>query len=619
MVRYAQMENYMMKKFVILTLAAACAGGAWADVYSNAYFWLRGMGADANGNGCLDNDELHDALNGVTSLSNNLYNANGLQFTNQLVNLPYRGVARTMNCLRFVQNTVVTNENGWGYLDPAAFDIPNILNPLVKNNAADVRYSFAIRFRPEEPQPHTNYSWIVHLSHAGGTTKRGVQVGFGPIFGRVVTSDNITTTSRFARVIFMYGGGTWNPAGSNTDGNYPFIGINEWNDVVVSVEGRKIKLLVSRDGHRWPTPTLESSRGKFNTVFASATAADGYNLAPNGGNLRFGTEKEESGRVAWDSRNTSSSYNTWKVFRGSIQSFAIWTNTLTEAEMREAAAWPRTDIWRVGVENDSTREFGNGTGDEAVDADRWNLPTGIAAGGEVTLKFPLDATGEAEMNEEIRLKATSASASATVRMAVNGTSLGTKSVSAGLERRWVVPAACLLPGVTNTLTLTRTDEGAGHLQIDALSFGGSLQYGKRDDSFHEFVREYDCQTTYDLIGGNWFDGRRAIFGQGKVTSYTNIVLKFNMPQRLREAYTWKMKFKIKQRNHTARFVLNGTHLGDFATGETEYDDVLVPASALQEENALNIMNVGTRSDYMTPDYIRLTFDLPQTATFLFVR
>ena len=39
-----------------------------------------------------------------------------------------------------------------------------------------------------------------------------------------------------------------------------------------------------------------------------------------------------------------------------------------------------------------------------------------------------------------------------------------------------------------------------------------------------------------------------------------------MPQRLRETYTWKMKFRIKQTGHTARLVLNGTNLGDFATG-----------------------------------------------------
>ncbi len=603
-----------------LVVCLAMLSGAYADVYSNAYFWMRGMGADANGNGYLDNGELHDALNGVASFSTTLYNASGIQFTNQLVNLPYRGVARTMNCLRLAQNTVVTNENGWGYLDPASFEISNILNPLRKDSADDVRYSFAIRFRPEEPQPHTNYSWIVHLSHAGGDTKRGVQVGFGPIFGRVVTADNVTTTSRFARIYCMYGGSNWNPAGNNnTDGNYPFIGINEWNDLVISIEGRKIKMLVSRDGHRWPTRTLESSRGKFNTVLVSTTAGTAYNLSPSGGTLRFGTERVESGRVAWDSRYTATSYNNWKTFRGSIQCFAIWTNALTEAEMREAAAWPRTDIWRLGVENDSTKEFGSGTGDEAVDADRWNVPTGIAAGGQVTLKFPLDATGEAEMNEEIRLKATSASASATVRMSVNGTDVGTKPVSAGQERWWVVPAAYLRPGVTNTLTLTRTDAGAGNLQIDALSFGGSLQYGKRDDSFHEFVREYDCQTTFDLIGGNWFDGRRAIFAQGKNTSYTNIVLKFNMPQHLRETYTWKMKFKIKQTGHTARFVLNGTHLGDFATGETEYENVPVPAAALQDSNELNVMNVGTGTSYMTPDYIRLTFDLPPNGTLLIVR
>ena len=606
---------------IVVCAVAAAGSAARADVYGNAYVWMRGVGADANANGHLDNGELHDALNGITSFSATTYNANGLQFTNQLVNLPYRGVARTMNCLHFVQNTVVTNENGWGYMDPASFQVANILKPLMKDNADDVRYAFAIRFRPEDPQPHTNYSWIVNLSHGGSTPKRGVQLGFGPIYNRAVTSDGITTTSRFARVYFMYGGSSWVPSGSNTDGNYPFIGFNEWNDIVVSVEGRNVKMLASRDGHRWPSARLESSRGKFNTSFASTTVASSYNLSPNGATLRFGAESSVSGRTAWDSRYTGTSYNAWKHFRGSIQSFAIWTNALTEAQMREAAAWPRTDIWRVGVENDATTEFGSGQGDEAVDADRWNVPRGIAAGGQVTLKFPLDATGEAEMNEEIRLKATSASASATVQMAVNGVNLGAKPVTAGQERWWVVPAQCLLAGATNTLVLTRTDAGAGTLQIDALSFGGSLQYGKRDNSYYEFVREFDCKTTYDLIGGNWFDGRRAIFGQGASASsisYTNIILKFDMPQRLRETYDWKMKFRFRNTGYKMRLVLNGTDLGDYATGDSEHE-VPVPPGALQAENLLNVMNVGTGTSYVTPDYLRLSFDLPPNGTFLFLR
>ena len=49
----------------VLCASIAVASVAYADdtdVYSNAYFWFRGMAADANGNGIYDKGEMSDAL-----------------------------------------------------------------------------------------------------------------------------------------------------------------------------------------------------------------------------------------------------------------------------------------------------------------------------------------------------------------------------------------------------------------------------------------------------------------------------------------------------------------------------------------------------------------------------
>ena len=54
-----------MRRMLIvgMALAALVCATARADVYSKAFYWLRGMGADLNGNGKLDSGELVDSLN----------------------------------------------------------------------------------------------------------------------------------------------------------------------------------------------------------------------------------------------------------------------------------------------------------------------------------------------------------------------------------------------------------------------------------------------------------------------------------------------------------------------------------------------------------------------------
>ena len=599
----------------VLCASIAVAGVAYADdtdVYSNAYFWFRGMAADANGNGIYDKGEMSDALGGTWMQVGNAFGTSGIIYTNEVVDLPYRGVSRTMQTLYFPQTTVVTNANGWGYMDSSSFHIGGLLAKCMTDTAEDAHYAFAIRFRPDLTQPHTNYSWIVSVGH-WSKTKRGMMIGFGPKFTRTITSGGATTKQTLARPYVFYGGNTWQPTGSTTTepaATAPFFALGEWNDVVVSVSGRTVTLLVSRANSNAPiNDSTRSASSKFMTTVKSFTVGSAYNLAPgDNGLVRFVSEGAEGARVAWDSTYTGTSYNAWKHFRGSIQSFAAWTNSLTVAQMREAAAWPRTDLWRVGVENDGVNEFHGGTGDVVVDMDRWNVPKTIAAGEGVTFKFTLDATGEAEMNEEFRLKATSDSSAANVRVSVNGTALGDKFVSSGGEQYWFVPAEKLLAGATNAITVTRTDSGAGAFKIDALALGGSLQYGKRDSSNFEFVREYDAPKTYDLIGGNWFDGRRIIFGQGASSGnlqYTNIVVNFSVPERQRNGYRWKLKWRFTGDGYTVMPVLNGKNLGSFASGATE-QEVKLGEGNLQECNMLNIINMGSKSSYVAVDDLRLS-------------
>jgi hypothetical protein len=267
----------------------------------------------------------------------------------------------------------------------------------------------------------------------------------------------------------------------------------------------------------------------------------------------------------------------------------------------------------VGVENDSTTEFGGGAGDVGVDADSWNAPKEIFAGGNLVFKFPLDSVGEAEMNEEFRLKLTSDSVAASVQVKVNGIDMGTELVQPNGEVYWFVPAKCFLSGCTNTLLVTRTDNGLGAMKIDALALGGSLQYGKRNNSATEFVREYDASGAFDLIGGNWFDGRRIIYGQGASAGnlqYTNIVVKFDVPERMCARYKWRLKWRLlKNGGNSYRLnpCLNGKSLGVFPI-DSEECEVELDDGDIHSENELSLINVGgaDRKGGALVDYVRIS-------------
>ena len=574
---------------------------------------MRGMGTDANGNGILDANEMRDSMNNVSFSSSHVtvYNdGTGIRFTNETVHLPYCGTTRTMTALHLDQKTVVTNaETGAGYMEQSTIRILERLRPLYGNE----NYAFAIRFRPDETRPHPSQACILSLGYG---SSNGMQISYDNLYSRTVTSGGKTYTNQVGRLRFAIGGTGWSPAEAINESNMslPCVGIGEWNDMVVSVNGKTLTVLVSRDGHKQNGDAAgESLVNRYTTSVASKTISSGT-LAPaqsNGVILRIGAFDNVDGKIPWTGKSTDNNYR--KCFRGSIQSFAVWTNSLTEAQMRAAAAWPRPDLWRVGVENGATTEFGDGSGDVAVDADSWNVPGEISAGGNVTFKFPLDAVGEAEMNEEFRLKLTADSAAASVQVAVNGTDVGSRYIQSNGEGYWFVPARCLQAGCTNTLAITRSDSGAGAMKIDALALGGSMQYGKRNNTSTEFVRETDASGVYDLIGGNWFDGRKIIYGQGASAGnlqYTNIVVKFAVPERMCNRYRWRLKWRMLKNGGTSYVLnpcLNGNSLGTFPINDGEYE-VKLPIGALQANNELSLINVGgaDRTGGALVDYVRLS-------------
>ena len=608
--------------------AAVCIVGGVAlssfgdDVYAKAFYWCRGMGFDANGNGKLDSGELYDSLNHHAPASHDIGSGRAV-FTNQLVRMPYRGVLRQTQCLYLPQEVVVTNETlGTGYMYPNTFRLPSYVVNAITNRP---HFAVAIRFRPDLTQVNNSYRWIFTCGHSSATYKRGFMFGFTGTGEHTASynSNKYGLTNKWATATLYYGSRSWQPSADACK-----ISLDAWNDVVLSVDGQKIALLVSRDGYYNPrdvTSVTNSTLAYYNTTYYTTTAPAEYNVSPMpNSSFMIGSELYSNGSIAWSTNLTT---NASKTFRGSIQSIAVWTNALTEAEMRAAAAWPRMDLWRAGVENDATTEY-NGSGSATtvdVEADRWSAPPALAAGGSITYKFPLNTTGEAQMPEVFRIKPTSTSGAGTLRVTVNGMLLGSKLVTPGRATRWFVPESLLQAGVTNVLQVTRTDTGGTPINIDVASFGGSLQYGVRDNSHYEFAMEGRYQNpsanVYQLIGANWFDAARALFGSNGSTAHTNTIIKFDVPDDILQNYDWRMKFRTATGGHTVTMTLNGTNLGSYTSG-AEHSDIEIPDGLMRATgNELKMANTAPYKSgaYFAPDYVRLYLVDRPSGTMLILR
>ena len=622
-------DTVAARAFRIAALCVAIAGISRADVYSNALFWARGIGADYNGNRTIGYQEVSDSLNRLTTHGANFSSGadtKGSAFTNMPVRMPYRGADRILQCVRFAQKVTVTDQaTGAGKLKPEYVKLPTAIRNAL---AGREDFAFAVRIRPDIDQLSYPCSFV-SLGWGADTSKAtGFEISLSANLTTNVVGDatNILSQLRIG-----------------CSGNSPIwptsacaVGLGDWNDIVVSVrDGTNLTILVSRGGNLWGG-RVDSDLAKLQTTLYTLSVPSGKFLYPAGSDVcLLGSRLYVSGETE---RQISPSGGTdmKSVFRGCFQSVAVWTNALSMAEMREAVAWPRTDLWRVGVEDGASREF-NGSGATStvvVDEDHWMLQTNFAAGASATFLFPLDTFGEAQMPQFLHVKAASASSPAMLAASVNGTSVGTREIAAGGTAVWFVKPELLVGGATNTLAIIRTDSGASAFEFDAVGFGGSIQYGLADGGWQEFGGENANQNTYNppagiprysyyLAGGNWLDGPRAFYRADSGLSFTHETLRFDIPEyAMGEDCRWRLKFMMLNVNgdgHKAGITLNGRPLGEFAAG-MEHDIPIPRGAVMSTNNELLLENTSTGgAGWMAPDYLRIYLDDPQKATVISLR
>ena len=152
---------------------------------------------------------------------------------------------------------------------------------------------------------------------------------------------------------------------------------------------------------------------------------------------------------------------------------------LSDDEVHEAWGWPHEKVFKVGLENGASNEFGSNAAPAAQTIDAYG-PLGekspnIPPGGTWTVTF-FGATNEVGLAQLLTLTATAGSAVGTISASVNGTSVGSQTIFPGRTATWYVPGTAFKKGPNNTLTLTRTG-GSGNVVVDSLSIGGSWQIG----------------------------------------------------------------------------------------------------------------------------------------------
>lgn len=580
------------------------AAASGDDVMADADFWVRDFSGDMNGNGLVDDNlsEAHDFL-GRNAFTFRAFGPSPHKpvFTNEFVRMPGRNTGRQMGTVYLAQPLAYTNE-----AQTAGFAYPNTIQFHNALTGFDDHYTLILRVRPDWTTPCYGTQWLANFAHGAG---KGLMFGF------------LGTGARMRR-IGVYIGGTQMLA-NNTDN--PLVCTNGWCDIAMIADGRKLTCMVVRDWRQ----TGETTGA---TLIKELQVPIGRVLTPNHADFLLGAESTTTSARPYP---MGANDNSMKCFRGSIAQVAVWRRALSTEEVYRALGWPRTDLWRVGVQDGKAGADFNGTRPaDGIDVDgaAWPLKDGLAPRQSVTFRFPLENLYETQLPQFLRWKALEGSASGRLQLAVNGHMLQSLPASSGRWVNFFVPANTLV-AETNTITVTRVDTGAGAVVPDTVAFGGGWQVGKVDGGYSEYGQEWVTPRDFHAANGNWRDVSR-VLQTARSANVTNLNVHFNMPAELAGLCRWRVRGAITGGVYPAsgttpagtlpmRVDFNGRNMlaqnvkrGDAFSFEVEAEDM--PAGL----NRITFMNAAPDlggSYYFGFDAIVLEPIRPADGTMLFLR
>ena len=474
------------------------------DVFSDAATFRRGF-IDANGNGLFTTGkaEFPDALK-AGDADNAVHQAKikgcstGVVLRTETVCYPYANICREETVAYFPQTVFKKEGQEKDYLISSVVNLTDVAPFAVTNSN---QYSYFLRYRWDGTRTTNSYAGVI--LNAGWTYGKSYVEG-DPTSGGSGFLIGINGAGSF----WLYPGyGRGNTTFSGTPSGYA-VPSNEWTDCAIVVSNSQL--------------TVYTYRTNFPNIYVSAAKSLVYAAATN-----YSTTLFLGGQSATSSdagQTLTGSGNEWKVFRGSIHSFAAWPRALTLDEVKQVFAWPRMDLVRLGTANGSSLEFGGGAS-PAVTAGtptEWvDTPSALTfANPSFTVAFDIPDY-HAGMGQVLRVIPTATSESGTLQVSINGTVTGYLSMRPGKAGTLYIPAARFVLG-TNTLQLTRSS-ASGTIRFDAIALGGSFLVGKEDNSGGEFVQEQEQWKDYYALDGKWKHVNRAIMAPIGPKASTNSI------------------------------------------------------------------------------------------------
>lgn len=326
--------------------------------------------------------------------------------------------------------------------------------------------------------------------------------------------------------------------------------------------------------------------------------------------------------VGYESAGTGSgSANQTKSFMGSIDDVAVWNRALSTAEVNEAFGDPQP-IFKIGLDNgtnDDLRLESEANNSTYTIGDPWNefaraVSTGVPS---TNINFTLSAE-EAALPQifHMETQVPESGNNFNINVAVNGHDLGTYTVNAITDLKWLITPDKLNVGA-NVLTLSRAaGSAAAFMSWDWVELGGSWQLGLDNDSQSEFVTESGAPDDFYVTDPNLMHLERAIV-PGDTTIHLHFALSDEMAL---EGYRYETEV-ISQNPGTGNpfdVFINGFLLQSFAglADHTKIDLYINPNQLHAGDNVISIVWTGspTSGPYTQFDYHQLTVIIPEPAT-----
>jgi hypothetical protein len=437
------------------------------DVFSDAVFWYSGA-TDVGNDTFFHTGDVRDvrcfgdASHALNKSSRFGAGTSPTVITNMPVVHPHAWVTNAdETCVYFRQPVDYSLADP--KISPAGIKLPQLFSFGYKTNMTVVA-----RIRWEGPTRSGGSSYLFGIGRKGG--KGGFQVGISSVGGLIA---------------YINAGGGAETLYFSRDESVA-IHSNQWVDLAFTVANDKITTYRAQESY--------GSGYWYKNVqnLPNHAKLDVTNVVNE---FTFGT----GGTGIPDGARTYSAYKSaWAVFRGQFAELAIWNRELSEGEIAEAFGSSTAKL-RFGVSDGSGGEFaGTAVSGQAVKPQDWRGFSAVLSKEKPSLsvEFPIEAH-EVELSQVLSILSTESSASGKVEIKINGETVSTKYVNAGVLRRIYIPGRFFKRN-DNTLTLKWL--GEGEFKLDSLVIGGAWQLGYADSKIDEFCKRNRYRTTFNICG-----------------------------------------------------------------------------------------------------------------------